>query len=54
MEEVKIDGIVLKFNSAERFNKIKEHMGVCSKEELSNKDVARWLIENAIHYYKYI
>lgn len=54
MNEIKIDEIVLKFNSADKFNKIKEHMEVCCEENLTNEYVAAQLIEIGMNHYKFL
>lgn len=54
MNEIKINEIVLKFNMAEKFEKIKEHIEVCSEEVLNNEYVAMQLIEIGMNHYKFL
>ena len=54
MSEIKVNEIILRFNDAEKFKRIKEHMEMCAEEELSNEDVALQLISIAINTYRYL
>ena len=36
MKELKLDGIVLKLNEVDKFQRIKDHIESCSEEEVSN------------------
>lgn len=54
MSEIKVNEIILRFNDAEKFKRIKEHMEMCAEEELSNEYVALQLISIAINTYSYL
>lgn len=54
MNEIKINEIALKFNDAEKFQRIKEHMELCGEKELNNEFVAMQLIEIGMNVYKFI
>lgn len=54
MEEIRIEDVVLKYNFAEKFTKIKEHMEACAEEKMTNESVAMHLIHIAINNYKFL
>lgn len=54
MNEIKINEMVLKYNIAEKFNKIKEHMEVCCEEDLNNEYVVMQLIEMGMSNYRFL
>lgn len=54
MKEIKIDAVTLRFNHAENFKKIKEHMEMCAKEEKTNEEVALALLCVAMTHYKFL
>lgn len=54
MEEIRIEDVVLKYNFAEKFTKIKEHMEACAEGEMTNESVAMHLMHIAINNYKFL
>lgn len=54
MKEIKIGEIALRFQDAEKFQRIKEHMESCCAEELNDEYVATQLIELGMNVYKFI
>lgn len=54
MKELKIDGVRLFNNSAEKFEWIKAHMEATSGEEQTNEYVAQRLIEMGMNVYKFV
>ena len=53
MKELKLDGIVLKLNEVDKFQRIKDHIESCSEEEVSNTTVAQILLSSAMNNYKF-
>lgn len=50
---VELENIVLVYNTAEKFERIKDHMESCRKEEMTNEDVARVLLCIAVDTYRF-
>lgn len=54
MNEIKIDEIILKYNEAEKFKRIKEHCEATAEQEITNNEVAKFLLSIGINNYKFL